>query len=303
MSMARFFTAAFRRLGHEVITVGPYSGDDGSIPWPGQPKFPQYIDKPTIPLPESLSSFPLAALKTQLPGDIDLVFSFDAGFRLTGKLDGIPSILYGTDPHAIDYRPYISEYDFFFCAQNFVWNQPLPEGAVWVPLAYDPTVHIKQNPISDEDRPVDVVFIGVMGNGPGNDNAYAKRWRAVQALKEKFQTFAIQGMIFRECTEAYNRGKIGFNWSSQNDLPMRIWENAAYGNCVVTNKLPLLEEVGFVDGKTCIVYETQDELLEKVEQAITTGSWRKIARAGNVMVHPHTYDARVQTMLEAIGVS
>lgn len=303
MSMARFFKAAMERLGHEVVSVGPYSGDNGDIPWPGGPKFPRYIDRPTIALPEGgLHAYPLAALARQLPGDFDAVWSFDAGFRLMGRLGDAKTVLYGTDPHALNYQPYYGEYDHFFSAQ--AQSLSMCPGAQWVPLAYDPTVHACHNLQDAEHRPVDVCFVGVMGDGPDRSrNAYASRWAAVQALKGRFNTFTQQGLIFDECTEAYNRSKIAFNWSSSWDLPMRLWEGAAYGCCVITNRLPYLEQVGFIDGETCIVYDTQEELLRKVEDALASGAWERIAKAGNVMIRAHTYDSRVESMLEVLWPS
>lgn len=317
MSMATFFCRAMRRLGHEVITVGPYSGDGGSIPWPGAPTFPQYVDKPNIALPEHLSSYPVSAIAPILPGDVDLVFSFDAGFRLTGRLPGVPTVLYGTDPHALNYAPYYQEYDYFFSAQK--QSETSCPGAIWVPLAFDPEVHRRDNMIMPEDRPIDVCFVGVMGESPAqSSNPYWQRYRAVHALSEQFNTFYQQGLIFEECTAQYNQAKISYNWSSSWDLPMRLWEGAAYGCCVVTNRLPYLEEVGFVDGVTCIVYDSQEELIAKVDKVLTNTIdgmpyWQWIAINGNDMVNgrpvehltvnydwPQTYDSRVQHMLEVI---
>lgn len=303
MTMARFFEAAMRREGHEIITVGPYSGDDGSIPWPGSPMFPQYVDKPTIVLPEMLSAYPVAALKPQLPSDIDAVFSFDAGFRLTGKLDGVPNVLYGTDPHALNYAQYLGEYDYFFCAQNMLMGkQPLPPGAMWIPLAYDPTVHRCDQPI-DKTRLVDCTFIGVMGEGPGRDNAYHQRWQATQTLKGWFNTFFQTGLIFEECTQAYNQSKIAFNWSSSWDIPMRAWEAWGYSCCLVTNRLPFLEDVGFIDGETCVMFDTLEELVPKIREVLDSGLWQEIAKNGHEMGTKldATYDQRVRMMLEVIG--
>lgn len=315
MSMVRFFDAAMRREGHEVYTVGPYSGDGGSIPWPGQPSFPQYVDKPTIELPEHMQHFPLQALAANLPeGGVDLAISFDAGFRLTGRLGNTVTALYGTDPHALNYAPYYQEYDLFFSAQK----QSLAScpGAVWIPLAFDPEVHRQDAPITAEARPTDVCFVGVMGTGPSqHENAYWQRYRAVHALAEHFSTFSQQGLIFDGCTARYNAAKIAFNWSSSWDLPMRLWEGAAYGCCVVTNRLPFLDEVGFIDGETCITYDTQEELISKVQGALTgtingMPYWQWIAMNGNAMVNdyayegslgePQTYDTRVRHIIEVV---
>lgn len=297
MSMARFFDAAMRRLGHDVVTVGPYSGDGGAIPWPGAPTFPQYVDRPDIILPEHLGSYPITAIKSKLDNP-DLIVSFDAGFRLLGEHSNCKSILYGTDPHAINYQPYYQDYAHFFSAQR--QSVDTCPGAIWIPLAYDPTVHVANVPIAEESRPLNICFVGVMGTSPGPENAYYQRYQAVRALLAKFGGFAKQGLIFDECTEVYNQAKIAFNWSSSWDLPMRLWEGAAYGCCVVTNRLPYLEDVGFFDGETCIAFDSHEEMMSKVTEAIDTGSWVSIAKAGHDMVQSQTYDARVEQILEYV---
>jgi hypothetical protein len=304
MSMARFFVAAMRRLGHEVTTVGPYSGDSGAIPWPGNPHFPKYVDRPSIPLPD-LSSYPLAALKSSLEKDVDAVFSFDAGFRLTGKLSDVPSVLYGTDPHALDYSRYIAEYDYFFCAQKRLMFGDLPANAPWVPLAYDPIVHVATTKIDALHRPTDVCFIGVMGTGPGSDNAYASRWQAVHLLEGAVKTFSQQGLIFDECTAAYNDAKIAFNFSSSWDIPMRVFEGWGYGCCVVTNRLPHLEEVGFIDGETCVIFDTISELVPRVRKLLDSGDWERIAQRGHAkgIELIATYDTRITQMLTHMRLS
>lgn len=305
MTMLRFFSAAMKRLGHSVIHVGPYSGDSGAIPWPGQPYFPQYVDKPDIPLPEALSHFPLAAIKSQLPDDLDVIFSFDAGFRLTGRLEGVPTVLYGTDPHALNYSPYYSEYDFFFSAQK--QSLETCPGAIWVPLAYDPTVHTCDNPILPEDRPTDVCFIGVMGEGGSREsNAYWQRWNAVQALKATtLNVVAETGLIFKECTYEYSHAKIGLNVSSSWDIPMRWFEHFGYGVCCVTNRLPHLDELGFEEDKHYVAFDTQDEMLEKVNRLLSSGEWQTIAKAGHerAIELGTTYDERVKQMLTHIRLT
>ena len=113
---------------------------------------------------------------------------------------------------------------------------------------------------------------------------------------------AREGIIGEECTKLYNRSKIAFNHSSRWDIPMRLWEGAAYGCCVVTNKLPFLEEAGFVDGETCLVYDTREELVEKVWWALKDDNWKRIADAGHYALSHCTYENRVSKMLRVMGL-
>ena len=300
MSMMLMFRRAFQRIGYEVIKIGPEHGKN--IPWPGRPTFPQYVDAPDIGLTPGIRSFSLAALKNRLP-EIDGVFNFDAGFRLLGKLEGVPSILYGTDPHALDYRQYLHEYDAFFSAQNRLMRGDLPEGSLWIPLAYDEDLHRALIPVEASSRPVDVCFVGVMGEGDNERNPYRKRWKAVSELSHKVNTFATTGLIFKEYEEAYNRAKVSFNWSSSTwDLPMRIWEGAAMGCCVVTNRMPHLEELGFVDGDTCVIFDSHEEMLDKVQDVLNSGAWKAIAKRGQESVRAQTYTNRVRAMLDHLGL-
>lgn len=303
MSMARMFDSAFRRLGHTVYTIGPYSGDGGFIPWPGNHHFPQYVDRPNLVLPEVLNSYPLSALEKMggFPKP-DFVISFDAGFRLMGKLEGVPSILFGTDPHAIDYRPYLGDYDHFFSAQLHLQGLPLNVGT-WIPLAYDPEVHWSDSLIDAESRPIDVCFVGVMGDGDNSQNAYRERWRGVQLLSQHFKTFATTGLIFHECTREYARAKIAYNMSSRDDIPMRCFEALAYGNCLLTNRLPHLEDAGFRDGQNCVVYDSEQDLVEKVEWLLSSGEWIPIAEQGHYDAKQldMTYDHRCRQILRVLG--
>ena len=300
MSIQMYFKRAMKRLGHTVYSVGTFSGESGDIPWPGNPKFPQYVDKPDIILPDS-SSYSLKAVLLSNPNlKPDIVWSFDAGFRLIGSNPYGKTVLYGTDPHALDYRPYYKDYDYFFSAQKV----NLPELAEWIPLAYDPEVHTCDNPINAESRPIDVCFIGVYGVPGDAGNPYLHRLNGLMALNDAgLNVFMRTGLIFKECTDMYSQSKIAYNWSSSWDAAMRLWEGCAYGCCVVTNRIPYLDELGFIDGETCVIFETYEELISKTKQVLETGDWKRIAENGNRLIttYDNTYDARVETMLKSMG--
>ena len=121
VSIGRMFIRAMIRTGHEVITVGPK--------WAGRYDHPEYDDIPDIEIPRGLPTWRVNFLD-QL-GDIDQVWSFDARFRLRGTVNNAPSVLYGTDPHVIDYRSYLREYGYTFISQNTGYG-------TWIPLGYDP---------------------------------------------------------------------------------------------------------------------------------------------------------------------
>lgn len=298
MSMAMYFKRAMKRLGHEVVTVGTYSGDDGSIPWPGSPKFPQYIDKPDIILPDS-SSYSLKAVLLSNPNlKPDIVWSFDAGFRLIGTNPYGKTVLYGTDPHALNYEPYYKEYDYFFSAQKV----NLPESAEWIPLAYDPAVHTCNNPIDEESRLIDVCFVGVMGTSSDPSNPYHHRYNGLKMLESNgCKVFAQTGLIFSECTFIYNKSKIAYNWSSSWDIPMRLFEGMAYGCAVLTNRLPFLHELGFVEDEDYVAFDSYEELAEKTKWLLQDDNWITIAKNGMRWLEGQTYDLRVKQMLKSMG--
>lgn len=80
-------------------------------------------------------------------------------------------------------------------------------------------------------------------------------------------------------------------------ISMKTFEIPACGGFMLTNWTEDQAEF-FEDGKDCVFFHTQEELLDKVKFYLKHESTRKkIQEAGYAAVRPHSYDNRAQAML------
>jgi len=278
VSVARMYVRAMRRLGIEVLTIGPR--------WKGRYSHPEYDDIPDIEIPRGSPVWRTNFLTDV--SQVDQVWSFDNKFRLRGKLGDGPAVIYCTDPHVVDAKFYLREYDYKFSAQKI-------PGTSWIPLAYDSDLHPCFNNINNLSRPIDVCFIGMTGAG------YENRRAGLKCLDNLgLESFIASGLVFDDYSRPYNKSKIAYNWSSSFDIPMRLFEGMAMGCCVVTNRIPFLDELGFVEGTHYLGFSNIGELEKVVLEALNSGRWQEVAKKGNLAVQEHSYPNRVIKMLERI---
>ena len=286
MAMLRYFERALeRRDDVELITCGPYTGN--YIPWNGGMNvLPKYAKSPTIPLPRNMigqkSVNPQLFQQFEQLQDVDLWLEVDAGFYLDPKpTTGIVAHV-ATDPHALSYDRQRQLADVFFCMQT----PYMKNGDVYLPYAYDPTVHYPM----ESNLEFDVCMIGLH---------YDQRTQLVnRLLKQGMKVHYSIGSIFDEYRELYNKSWIGINWSSKQDLNARVFELAAMGVTAVQNTVPDMKTF-FVPGEHYLEFSTLDEAVEQAIRAkIDHEMSCEIANAALRKVEPHTYDARIQTILE-----
>ena len=84
---------------------------------------------------------------------------------------------------------------------------------------------------------------------------------------------------------------------------MRCFEICGAKGFLLTNWLQTIEELGFEDGKTCALYKTLDEAVEKAKYYVEHEEERdQIAQAGyDLAMANHTIDHRVNQMLESLN--
>lgn len=285
MCGGNFFKWAFEELGHNVFSIGYFSKD--VVPWEGHPKFPQYVFPPDVGLENDKPFFPLEEALKRCPFKPDLIFQVDAGFYLSGDSGDIPNAMFATDPHFLDYHLQSNTVDFFFNPQPSTLSK-YPR-SIFLPWAYDPNIH---KVLPETEKIFDIVFIGLM---------YENRKKALDLLSDRYKVYAQNaGTIYDECTRIYNQGKISFNWSSNDDIPMRLFEGMAYGTLVFTNRLTGLDRL-FKEDKHYIGYDTIDELMEKVAYYMERPRLLdRIAEAGYLAVEKHTYHNRVLQVLREV---
>ena len=158
----------------------------------------------------------------------------------------------------------------------------------WLPCAYDPEVHTDLGLA----REVDVALVGV---------AYGPRVELVQALAEAGLTVqAATGLLWDDYNAAYNRAKIALVKSAAGDVAMRVFENMAQGCCVLMDRCPDMERLGFVEGEHYAAYTDAEDCVRQARRLLHTGLWQAMARRGQAAVRPHTWDARAEQLLDTV---
>jgi hypothetical protein len=288
LSMSRYFEKAFRHHPNvDFKTTGVFTGS--WIPWLGGLNLPEkYALPPDVPLPfnPSVGQVSYDLVKAQL-GDWkpDIVLSIDAGINWSSKpSDGLVATI-ATDPHALNYDHQRRISDKFFNMQMYYSET----GDIYLPYAYskydvypDDTVH----------KDLDAVLIGM---------PYQQReqWKN-ELVKRGVNVYMENGAVFDEARALYNRGRIGLNWSSLNDLNCRAFELPAMKLYPVMNRVFDMDKFGFFDH--CGIFSGLNEAIEMVMWAKDHPDLaRDRAERAYQEVLPHTYDARVEEFLQECG--
>ena len=290
LTMAGYFVRAFeRRDDVELWTVGPYTG--AYIPWMHGMFLPsRYVKAPNCPLPSSLANAhpPFASVRKDMPWTPDLFLMIDAGWHFVDRPDGDVVARIQTDPHVLKdfYKYNRALIDYEFCMQS----PYMEEGEYYLPYGYDPTIFYPM----DLEKEFDACLIGLQYP---QRTAWVDRLRA-RNLKVHYST----GAIYDENREIYNKSKLALSWSTLIDLPARVWEGLAMKLPVVTNRVPDLNKF-FKEGEHYAGFSTVEEAEKQCLLLLADDEKRdKMAEAGYNAVLPHTWDARVQTILETCGL-
>ena len=236
-----------------------------------------------------------------IPAGYDLYLRIDHGdykYDIPAHLK--PCAFYAIDTHLG--KPYkkikeqAGHYDFVFCAQKsgaVKLKRDTGIEAEWIPIACDPEIH-KDLKI---ERRLDIAFVGT----EGKKNL---RGELLNLLAQRYPNSYIGRADSRLISNIYSSAKIGFNYSINNDINMRIFEVLSCGALLVTNRIKDngFEEL-FSDGKNVISYASPEELYKKINHYLANEEEaKKIADAGHTLaVSSCTYKERLKQMLEACG--
>jgi hypothetical protein len=300
LAMATYFKKALQhRDDVDLKVAGIYTGN--WIPWLGGMTVPEkYATPPDVVLPYTLSmrEYPYEAIKVQLGDWVpDLIIQADAGFRAQSRPSDGMVVTIGTDPHVLN-----AEYDLprkysdrFFNMQK-VYSKP---GDIYLPYAYskydfypDLATHKDEQGRTDLGKDLDAVLIGM---------PYQQRVEWINELKRQgVKAHMENGPIFDEARNLYNRGRIGLNWSSLDDLNCRAFELPAMKLYPVMNWVTDMAEFDFTN--YCGIFRDLPTAVEEVLWAVKNPEQAaELAEIGYRMVQPHTYDARVQQILTDSG--
>ena len=105
-------------------------------------------------------------------------------------------------------------------------------------------------------------------------------------------------------TQLYNSGLITFQYARWQEVTRRVFEAAACGSCVVTNRLPAaagLEQL-FVDGESVVLYANGWQLIGRLLQLLRHPDLAAhIATCGQALVlQAHTQSSRAQQLMALV---
>lgn len=242
-----------------------------------------------------------------LPDDIHKIKPNDADFFLKVD-DGLssqvwnkelhPSAYYVIDTHLeTDWRIKFAkdgDFDWVYTAQNdgikLHWGEY--RYRQWLPLACDPELHH----VGEREKVYDGAFIGNF-----HTEHAGKRIDTVNKFFKHTPKPYFGNRTFYEMAEKYAQSKLVLNQAINGDVNMRFFEALCSGSCLVSDRLPDLERLGFVDGVHYAGYSSLAELGSVVDDLLANDEKREgIARNGRRIATQHTYAARVKTILEKL---
>lgn len=306
LAMGTYFKKALEyRDDIDLRVAGPYTGS--WIPWQGGMSLPaKYAVPPDYPMPLSLhiNEYNYEMLKPMMGEWIpDLIIQIDAGFHAKYKpVDGMV-VTVATDPHAIppEFYDVPRTYSDKFFNMQAVYSK---KGDLYLPYAYSrhdfypndlEVLASSTDPRGyKETKDVDAVLIGM---------PYEQRIQWVDELRKRGVNVIFEnGPILDEARASYNRGAIGLNWSSMDDLNCRAFELPAMKLYPVMNWVTDMNKKGFEFIEHCGIFHALPDAIEQVMWALENPdkarSQSELAYQGVVS---HTYDRRVSQILTECG--
>lgn len=237
----------------------------------------------------------------ELDKKYDLYLRIDHGdykYDLPEKLR--PSVFYAIDTHLK--KPYkkikmqASHYDMIFCVHKegaVRLSRELRINARWLPVACDPDIHKK----IDTQKIYDIGFVGTEGKK-------SPRKVLLERLRKKYPASFLGTAPYTEIGAIYSKSRIGFNYSINNDVNMRMFEVLSCGAMLLTNRIKNngFDEI-FEDRKNVVVYRNPRELFKLAEYYLSHDKeGGGIAACGyELVMAKHTYLHRAKLLLEKIG--
>jgi len=288
LAMLRYFWDALEdRDDVELWTCGPFTGN--WIPWNGGMTIPQkYVKTPDFPLPAEMinKEMPPGIVENQMPWTPDLSLVIDAGFHFNSRPPGRIVAHIKTDPHVLGmwYKPFRKYVDYSFTMQT----PYMEKDDFYLPYAYSRRYHYPEN----REKIYDACMIGLK---------YNQRNRLVRALRAKgLNVYYDLGVVYDEYRKTYGQSKIALSWSSLQDLPARVWEAFGMGLPLVTNRVPDLPTF-FVEGEHYLGFDNVQEAVKQVDFLLNNPEFaNEMADAGYRKVKSHTWNARIQQILETV---
>jgi hypothetical protein len=284
-----YMADAFKRLGHEVRTVGP--ARDNKI-W-GMTVDPKFAWEPTYIMYEKNGIYS-ADLDYWRP---DLVLQMDSEIIGTGTLwPDVPHAVFGVDNHVRRYDTLQGNFSHYFLSHHDGPCMPVDNSNpkhTWLPCGYDPSI-FTPSPIPFDDREYDVCMVGVM---------YGRRIQLIETMRQiGLKVFASTGLLYDEYRDAYWNSRISLCSSFCGDVAMRVFETMAMGCMVLTDPCVDFDRLGMDPGIYAVRYDNFGAAAALAHAMITifAPSAKATIERGLAWVLPHTWDARAQKIIETL---
>ena len=159
----------------------------------------------------------------------------------------------------------------------------LNKDSVWFPNCYDN--HLIR-PFSDKRH-----FIGFCGS-------LLNRAPILDFLEKKYSLKKDIWVLGEDMVSTVYSYKIQFNMNLANDINYRSFETIGCGTLLLTNANPQYDELGFVDGYNCLIYENFKTLCDKIQYCIDNPEEvSSISNKGLELAKSHTYDIRAKKLI------
>ena len=157
---------------------------------------------------------------------------------------------------------------------------------IWFPNAFDDSL------IKPIEGTVKKHLIGFCGN-------WVNRRPILEWLQTNHGVHLDIFVIGDDMVRTVNQYHCHFNLNIANDINYRSFETIGCGTLLLTNHNPQYEELGFVDGKNCLMYRNQDDLIDKINY-VKTNDVSSISKKGYYLSKEHTYTKRIKDLKDSL---
>lgn len=235
------------------------------------------------------------------PGEADFYLKVDDGINTqVWNPELHPSAYYAIDVH-LDYEWRLKfanngKFDYITVCQSCGLDLPWNVKPEYLALGCDPELHH----VGEREKLYDGSVI------MNFHTKYAHR--RIETVHTFFEScpgkLYFGNRMFKEMTEKYAESRLVLNQAINKDVGMRVFEAMCSGSCLVSERLPDMERLGFIDGVHYAGYSSLDELKEVVKELLLNEEMREgVARNGRRISTQHTYSARLKQMLETFHLN
>ena len=236
-----------------------------------------------------------------ITGGYDLYLNIDSGIYFPWNNNLHPSHYFAIDTHIIDFRLKLVEESAFdtmsvthSAGLNYPWKC---KNISWIPVGADNDIHY----VGLKEKLYDGCFIGNFHN-----NLAGPRVEMLDVFFKAAPNFFFGSRTYRDMTEKFAQSKLVFNRSiAAEGVNMRVFEAMCSGSCLITDRVPDLDKLGFIDKGHYFGYSSKEELDELTRMLLHEDSLReKVAKNGRQFILvKHTYIHRMKDLLSKIKLN